>query len=204
MNDLSDTILVGDDYYLHTDNETFNELQDIGGYYCGFATCTAKSSTEITFKCSYQPVTPPSVLDIDIANLVLDHISDGRSINPAITIADKEISFTIYTFIEPVFSHETVLNEGNEEPTGIQENQTAIERDIAEFKVWLKEEDKYLAEYLSHAVHYDILIDLKNYDNIIPAQVKDIITPVPNRNLIDLFEYDIKVIYNVKAVNLNR
>jgi len=91
--------------------------------------------------------------------------------------------------------------EGNKKPQGIQENKTTIEKDIAKLKVWVKTEELYLIEYLNYAIYSDILVDLKNYDNIIPVQVKGISARKVNENLVDCYEYDITIIYNNKVRN---
>jgi hypothetical protein len=204
LNDLTDKIQVGDTFYLHTDNNTFDALQDITPDYLSFARCTSKTSDELIFKCSNQPVTPPTPISYDIVNLTIDHISDGRDLPAGETVANKTISFNIYTFIEPIFRHETELVEGLKYEDGREENQVTIERDIAYFKVWLRESEKWKAEYLNYALNNDILINLHNYDNIVPSQTKDIIMMADNPRLIDMFEYDVKVIYNIKKVNINR
>lgn len=201
LTDLTDKMSVGDTFYLHTDNIAFNAEQDVSTDYLSFARVTNKTSTTVDFVCSDSPIIG---LNYDIINLTLDHISDGRDLPSSETVADKTYSFVIYTFIEPIFKHITEVIEGLNYEDGRQENQVTIEKDIAYFKVWLKEADKYLAEYLNYALNSDILLNFHNYDNIIPAQTKDIIEIADNPRLIDMFEYDIKAPYKIKTVNINR
>ena len=202
LNDLTNTILVNDTYYMHTDDEAFNEEQDVLGEYLNFGKCISKDASFVYFNCSNDEVNP--AFTWTIPNMILDHAPDYRDIPSGETVSDKTISLVIYTFIEPKYGHETETIEGITAPDGVEENQKTIEKDIVTFKVWLKESEKYLAEYLNYALAEDIEISLANYTNILPSQTKDIITIKENSNLIDLFEYDVKIIYNVKAVNINR
>jgi hypothetical protein len=202
LTDLSNTILVDDIYYLHTDNPTFNAQKDNYGDYLDYAKCKSKDSSFVYFECSNDEVSPS--LTYTITNLIIDHSADYRDLPSAITVADKTISLEIYTFIEPYYSHMSELAEGYEAPDATEENQKGKEHDVIEFKIWLLESEKWKAEYLNYALNEDIEIELVNYDNIIPTQTKDIITPVENENFIDLFEYDIKVKYNAKSVNIFR
>jgi hypothetical protein len=201
--DLVDSITSLNQYfYLHCANWDFKQ-NDI--YECYVQ---AKTTSKITFRTN---TATPAITDLPInLNVILDFEPDFQeSVNVDTT---NTFSFNIYTFIEPEFKHISEPEEGSETNYSIQENQTTKEYDLAEFKVWLKFSEKWKAEYLSYCLvesddadfSPDVLISLKNYDNILPDQIKDIITPVENRRLIDLFEYDIKVIYNIKEVNLNR
>jgi hypothetical protein len=201
LTDLTDTIEIGDVYYLHTDDPDFNEEQDVLNGYLDFAECYNKDADYVYLFCSDDEVNPS--FDYTIPNLILDHSPDWRDLPLGVTVADKTISFVIYTFIEPIFSHESNIIQGGQ-TAGKEQNQKTIEKDICEFKIWLKESEKYKAEYLNLALFNEILISLKNYDDIIPGQTTGLITLNENVNLIDLFEYDIKVIYNITEVNINR
>lgn len=201
FNDLTNTITVGDDYYLHTDNPTFNALTDISGDNINFATCTAKDADYVYFVCSANPVAPG--WDYDVSNVILDHISDGRDLPSGVTISDKTISLVIYTLLEPMFSHESEIKEAGKD-AGKQNDANTIEKDKCYFKVFLKLDEIYLAEYLNYALFDDIEISLVNYTNILPSQSSGIITPVSRNNLIDYFEYDINVYYNIKEVGTQR
>jgi hypothetical protein len=201
LNGLTNTILVGDVYYLHTDDPDFDAEQDVLGGYLDFAECYQKDSDYVYLFCSDDEVNP--AFDYDISNLIIDHEPDHRDLPLGVTVADKIISLVIYTLIEPNFSHVTEGQEGTNN-AGREENQLRIEKDVCNLKAWLTTDEKWKAEYLNYALFSDIVISLKNYDDILPSQTKDIITIAPNDRLIDLFEYDINITYNVKEVDINR
>jgi hypothetical protein len=200
---LYDYVSLSQYFYIHSSQWDF-KTDEI--YECF---CNNKTTSQLRFITN----TPATVTLADYPtklNLILDYEPDFQTSGNVVTT--DNYSFVLYTFIEPEFKHISEPKEGSETNYSIQENQTTKEYDLAEFKVWLKLSERWKAEYLNYCLTEsddadftpDILISLKNYNDILPSQVKDIITPVENRRLIDLFEYDIKVIYNVKSVNLNR
>jgi hypothetical protein len=200
VNDLTDNILVGDYYYIHFEGTLLDNSE------MPVAEVILKDSTDITFEVPYYVGGPTGVDDkvIEIENnIVIDHEPDNEV---DANVIDKTIDVYIYTFIEPIFSHESSPETGSEAPDYILENQKSNERDVMSLKIWLKEADKWKAEYLNYALIEDVRALLPNQDttNIVPAQMKDIIAIKENDNFIDLFEYDITMLFNIKVVNINR
>lgn len=201
FNSLSDTIEVADTYYLHTDNVDFKEATDVGGDPLNFATCSSKDSDYVYFVCSVSPVIVG--FDYDISNLILDH-QKNTDVPSGIIIVDKTISSNIYSFIEPFYDHKTDQIEGFEGQDGNNENEKTKEKDILRFKVFVKPSELWKMEYLNYALFDDILINLVNYSNIIPSQVKGISIRKDNDNLINCYEFNIEVLYNNKVVSIYR
>jgi len=202
INDLTDTINIGDTYYLHTNNVEFNTETDKSGNYLNFAACSVKTATTLTFDC-YSDYTADRVAYY-INNLIIDHEKGYPDIPSSITVVDKEIEFDIFTFINPIYSNELIPIEGITEENGIEENDKFNSKDVINLKVWLGKDELYKAEYLNYALFNDITITFADGTVILPNQAKDIITKEDKPTLIDLFEYNIKIYYNNKMVNINR
>lgn len=202
VNELTDQISVGDAFYLHTDDEAFNLEKDGIGQYLSACEVYDKDTDYVYFICSDDEVA--GTFDYTIPNLIIDNEPDWRDIPSGITPAGVTVSGIIYTFIEPKFDHTSEDVDGVNAPDGVEEIQKGYERDILTLKAWLRTSDLWKAEYLRYSKNEDVLISLDNYTNIIPSQIKDIIAKKDNNNLIDIYEFDIKVIYNVKSINWNR
>ena len=203
LTDLTDTITAGDDYYLHTDNVAFNAAVDNAGDYFNFATCESKDADYVYFRCSKDE--PTTILTpYTINNLVINHEASYPDIPSGVTVADKEIDLTIYTFINPIISNIRTQVEGISPTDGIDENQYINSKYKASFKVWVTTEELYLIEYLDYALNNNIILNLADGTSIKPVQVKDISKPVEKDELINLHEFDIDILYKNHTINIFR
>jgi hypothetical protein len=195
-------IEIADRFYLHTDNTTFNIALDTSGEYLSYAHCWAKDSDYVYFYCNYHQKSGDFVYVIN--TLVLDFEPDYRPLPTGITITGQTFTFNIYTFINPIYSNPITV-EGELTPQkGVVESDQVTSLYKAELKVFLKDSEMYLAEFLNYATFNDITLTLSSGTILRPSQTKGLIKEVERDNLIGLHEYDINLVYNPKNVNLNR
>ena len=193
INDLTDNIVLNQYFYAHVNDSSFdNETH----YYCQ---CTTKGATTLTFTFTG---TTATTSDFDDVEIVIDHEADMTTTS---NVIDKDIDINIYTFINPVLGNILTPIESSISEDGIKENQKVNSKDNAYLKCWLKPSELYKAEYLNYALFNDIKLTLSDgTTEYVPIQVVDIITKVEKDDLIDLYEFDITILYNNKMVNINR
>ncbi len=201
FNDLTNTIAVNDIYYLHTNNPTFDALQDISHEYLSYAECYAKDANYVYFQCSNDEMSAATLYTLN--NVVIDHEPDHRALPSGISVADKTISLVIYTFINPKIS-DIDTPELYTTPNGITENQKFNHKKKASFKVWVTTAELYKIEFLNYALFNDITLTLADTTVYTPCQVGEIYKKVDKEMLIDLHEFDIDILYKNKTVNINR
>jgi len=191
LNDLTNNFSISDTFYLHTDNVDFNEEEDDNSDFLSFADCNSKTSTYVRFQCSADTV--DSGLSYNIGNLRIDNQADWRPLPTGPSISNLTKSFTIYTLL----NHNTefsIEKKGKMEPrSGVKESTSYSKKTHLKFKIWLDNDDLYLAEYLEYALKDNILFTTNEGDSYIPIQVDDIILPSNNNLLIDLHEFNIDI-----------
>lgn len=190
LTDLYDLIDVGDVFYSHVMDTTFdNETHFI-------AECTTKTATEITFVFDVTDTTA-SWNNVEI---LLDHEPD---ISTSVSVVDKDIEISMYTFIDPVISNVLTPQEGTETEIGLEENQGFNSKNRSRVLFWLKDDELYKAEYLNYAKKGDVLF-VSSGTTIYPIQIKDIIKEVPKESLLEMKEFEVILLNKNKEVNLNR
>jgi hypothetical protein len=198
-NDYTNTILVGDIFYMHTNNTIFNAATDDSGDYMNFAECTIKTSSLLTFECSNS--TYVLLPKTTINNMVLDFNPDYRALPSGVVVSGKTLSVDIYTFVEPFFDHITEFEEGLETNAGVEYNKWAREYDRSILKVWLKTSELYKIEFLNYASDTSVVLDLDNYDDIAAVQIKGISQVKQNDELLNIYEFDIEILYNINQIS---
>jgi hypothetical protein len=194
-------IEVGDCFYIRTDNTTFDNKKNVGSQYLNKAECVDKDASYVYFDCSSGENVSTTYIYI-LNTLILDFVADWRGTRTGIT--DQTFTFNIYTFINPIYSNPWTI-EGELTPQkGVTESDQVTSIYKAELKVFLKDSEMYLAEFLNYATFNDITLTLSSGTILRPSQTKDLIKEVERDNLIGLHEYDINLVYNPKNVNLNR
>lgn len=199
LNGLTNTIEIDDTYYMHTDNTAFNSLTDGDGDFLNAAKCYNKDSDYVYFYCSVNEATGI----FTIGEITLDHNQDRRGDSSSeFTIADKIITVNIYTFLNPIYYHEDNEIKGVENAAR-KNNQKIKSNDRMNCKVWLTDAEMWKAEYLKYADHSNVLMNLVDQNNIIPAEMREIIKQNPKRNILGLHEYELNLRYNIKEVGVN-
>jgi hypothetical protein len=194
-------IEVGDCFYIRTDNTTFDNKKNVGSQYLNKAECVDKDASYVYFDCSSGENVSTTYIYI-LNTLILDFVADWRGTRTGIT--DQTFTFNIYTFINPIYSNPWTI-EGELTPQkGVTESDQVTSLYKAELKVFLKDSEMYLAEFLNYATFNDITLTLSSGTVLRPSQTKGLIKEVERDNLIGLHEYDIELVYNPKNVNLNR
>jgi hypothetical protein len=194
-------IEVGDCFYIRTDNTTFDNKKNVGSQYLNKAECVDKDTSYVYFDCSAGENVSTTYIYI-LNTLILDFVADWRGTRTGIT--DQTFTFNIYTFINPIYSNPWTI-EGELTPQkGVSESDQVTSIYKAELKVFLKDSEMYLAEFLNYATFNDITLTLSSGTVLRPSQTKGLIKEVERDNLIGLHEYDIELVYNPKNVNLNR
>jgi hypothetical protein len=194
-------IEVGDCFYIRTDNTTFDNKKNVGSQYLNKAECVDKDTSYVYFDCSAGENVSTTYIYV-LNTLILDFVADWRGTRTGIT--DQTFTFNIYTFINPIYSNPWTI-EGELTPQkGVTESDQVTSLYKAELKVFLKDSEMYLAEFLNYATFNDITLTLSSGTVLRPSQTKDLIKEVERDNLIGLHEYDINLVYNPKNVNLNR
>jgi hypothetical protein len=160
-----------------------------------------KDTSYVYFDCSAGENVSTTYIYV-LNTLILDFVADWRGTRTGIT--DQTFTFNIYTFINPIYSNPWTI-EGELTPQkGVTESDQVTSLYKAELKVFLKDSEMYLAEFLNYATFNDITLTLSSGTVLRPSQTKDLIKEVERDNLIGLHEYDINLVYNPKNVNLNR
>jgi hypothetical protein len=194
-------IEVGDCFYIRTDNTTFDNKKNVGSQYLNKAECVDKDTSYVYFDCSAGENVSTTYIYV-LNTLILDFVADWRGTRTGIT--DQTFTFNIYTFINPIYSNQWTI-EGELTPQkGVTESDQVTSLYKAELKVFLKDSEMYLAEFLNYATFNDITLTLSSGTVLRPSQTKGLIKEVERDNLIGLHEYDIELVYNPKNVNLNR
>jgi hypothetical protein len=194
-------IEVGDCFYIRTDNTTFDNKKNVGSQYLNKVECVDKDASYVYFDCSSGENVSTTYIYI-LNTLILDFVADWRGTRTGIT--DQTFTFNIYTFINPIYSNPWTI-EGELTPQkGVTESDQVTSLYKAELKVFLKDSEMYLAEFLNYATFNDITLTLSSGTVLRPSQTKGLIKEVERDNLIGLHEYDIELVYNPKNVNLNR
>lgn len=202
INSITTNISIGDEFYTHTSNETFDNLKSVGQYY-NYITCYDKDSDYVYFY--FAPETNPAGTFIYILrNITLDHEQDWRGASVGATIDDKTFTFNIYTHINPILSSVFNTVSGIQFEDETQENQKIVTKKRAYFKFWLSKDELYLYEMLQYAKASDVTFTLYDGTIYVPVQMGGITTPVENENLIDVYEFDCNLMYTNKQVNYFR
>jgi hypothetical protein len=191
---LLDNMIQGEYYYFNVSDPDFKDENKTLIY------VYEKTSTEFKFR--FYPFGSLSKTYTGCEIIITNELQGGVAADVLVT--SKTISPVIYSFINPIYGHIDEDIEGQKAPEGIAENQKIIAKDKVNFKVWLTVDEIWKAEYLKYALYDEILFDPASGQSIRPIQVKGIITPKENKNLLDLYEFDIEILYNNKVVSYNR
>lgn len=197
---LTDYIEINDCFYLHTDNLTFEDKKNVLGNYLYRCTCYDKDSSYVYFDCSEGENVSGYVYTL--GHVLIDHEPDWRGTSAY--VIDKNYDFVIYTFINPLLSELETQEPGINKEDGISENQKLNYKEKAKLKFWLTPSELYLRKYLQMANAEDTL--LTTYDSVLytPVQMAGITKPVENDKLIDLYEFDLEILYSNLNINYFR
>lgn len=184
----------GDDFYFHVKDSSFdNQTHFVGSI-------RSISAGIITFQFASSGV----VANFGESDIVINQEADELPTSSTVETDLLTYSYVIYTLINPVISNLLTETKGISTEDGITENQKFNSKRSASFKIWLTKEELYKIEFLNYALKEDILLTLIGIPTYVPCQVYSIYKEVENRNLIDLYEFDINLLYNNKTVNTNR
>lgn len=194
FNLLYDNVSIGQYFYLHSDNFSFENI--------GIYECYVLNHTPINIQFKTNVTSPISVAPGKIS-ITLDYEPDYQT---SVNVDTSDfMTYNLYTFLQPEFNKVIEKIEGSKAPDGIQENQKIISKDSIDFKIWVTDSELWKIEYLNYSNQDNIELFLRDYDSIKPNLIKDINTiSKGNNNLLNLHEFDIKILYNNKVVSYNR
>jgi hypothetical protein len=201
LTDLTNKIAENDYFYLHTDNITFEDKKNVAGQYMNYCMCFHKDANYVYFDCSHgEAVTGGYIYVLD--HVLIDHEPDWRGTSAS--VVQKDYDFIIYTFINPILSEVETQEVGISKEDGITENQKLNYKEKSKLKFWLKNTELYLRKYLQMSLAEDTL--LTTYTSVLysPIQMAGLTKPVENDKLIDLYEFDLEILYSNLTINCFR
>ncbi|MDD4515638.1 hypothetical protein [Massilibacteroides sp.] len=198
LDGINANVAISDAFYVHTDNSTFDALYTHN--YPNKLICYNKDSDYVYFYFDFDK-SPPFIYTLN--NVLIDFEPDWRGTRTGIT--DLTWTFNIYTFINPIISQQLTPVEGIQLEDGLVENQKINTKNKAYFKIWLTLSELWKIEFLQYAKANVVTFTLSDGTTVYtPMQMGGISSPVENTNLIDLYEFDINLMYSNKTVNVFR
>jgi hypothetical protein len=201
-NEYTENLANNDTFYLHSNNTDFNAETDDSGDYLNFGLVSNSGSGDIRIYCSNDNV--GESFSYNVNDIVLDNEESYPEPYSGFTANNKEITVKIYTFLKPYLMNPIEPGEEKVFDDRTKENQDLNSKYNAILKAWLSDGELWRAEFLHYALKEDTKLVLNDGTIIKPSQIKDIIEPIPNENLIELHPFTVRFIYKNVLVNYFR